>query len=112
MHDKLKEKSKVKLECVREVLGNDLYFDLKKIKNDIMLDHSLFDYFERCRSVNSILSKYNYFLRFFERRNKFRYQVKQKLKTKNEMHRELSTCAVRKFNGYEFLKNNLTKRSS
>ena len=36
MFHKLKVKKKVKLECVREVLGNDLYFDLKKIKNDIM----------------------------------------------------------------------------
>lgn len=36
MFHKLKEKDKIKLECVREVLGNDLYFYLKKIKNDIM----------------------------------------------------------------------------
>ena len=48
-----------------------------------------------------------FFLRFYERRNKFRYQFKQNLKEKNKMKRELSSCAIQKFNGYELLRNNL-----
>ena len=47
------------------------------------------------------------FLRFYERRNKFRYQLKQNLKDKNKMKRELSSCIIQKFNGYELLRNNL-----
>ena len=74
-----------------------------QIEPPVMLDHSLFGYFERCRLINNILSEDNYFLRFYERRNKFRYQLRQKLKTKNEMKKELSACAIQKFNGYQLL---------
>ena len=45
-------------------------------------------------------------MRFYERRNKFRFQLKKKLRSRNEMRRELSTCAIQKFNGYELLQNN------
>ena len=49
----------------------------------------------------------SFFLRFYERRNKFRYQLKQNLKEKNKMKRELSSCVIQKSNGYELLRNNL-----
>ena len=48
------------------------------------------------------------FLRFYERRNKFRYQPEQNLEDKNKMKRELSSCVIQKFNGYELLRNNLS----
>ena len=48
-----------------------------------------------------------FFLRFYERRNKFRYQLRRKLKEKNEMKRELSACVVEKFNGFEILRKHL-----
>ena len=48
-----------------------------------------------------------FFLRLYDRRNKFRYQLKQNLKEKNKMKRELSSCVIQKFNGYELLRNNL-----
>ena len=44
------------------------------------------------------------FLRFYERRNKFRYQLRQKLQSKNEMKAELSSCFIQKFNGYDLLR--------
>ena len=72
-----------------------------------MIDHSLFGYFDRCQLVKDILAKHNYFLRFYERRNKFGYQLRRKLKTKNEMQRELSSCTIQKFNGYELIRNKL-----
>lgn len=40
-------------------------------------------------------------------RNKFRYQLRQKLKTIIEMRKKLSACAIQKFNGYELLRNHL-----
>ena len=46
-------------------------------------------------------------MRFYERKSKFRYQLKQNLKEKNKMKRELSPCVIQKFNGYELLRNNL-----
>ena len=57
-----------------------------------------------------MLAENGYFLRFYERRNKFRYQIKKKLKDKNETRKELSACVVQKFNGYELLRNHLHSR--
>ena len=72
-----------------------------------MLDHSIFGYFDQCHLINEILSEHGFFLRFYERRNKFRYQFKQNLKEKNKTKRELSSCVIQKSNGYELLRNNL-----
>ena len=46
-----------------------------------------------------LLSK-NLFLRVFEQRKKFRYLLK-KLPTKNEVKRELYSCAEERFNGFQ-----------
>ena len=93
-------------------LGEDFFLKLKQVESSVMLDHLLFGYFERCRLINNILCEKNYFLQFYERRNKFRYQLRQKLKTKNEVRRELSSCAIQKFNGYELLRNHLQQRKA
>ena len=74
------------------------------------MDHSLFGSFERCQKINEVLAENGYFLRFYERQNKFRYQIKKKLKDKNETRKELSACVVQKFNGYELLRNHLHSR--
>ena len=57
--------------------------------------------------MNKVLAKFGYFFRFYERRNKFRYQLRQKLRAKNEMEAELSACVIQEFNGYELLRSNL-----
>lgn len=75
----------MKLEKARKTLGEKFLIKLMQNEPTVMLDHSIFGYFERCRLVNDILSEHNYFLRFYERRNKFTYQLRQKLKPKNEM---------------------------
>lgn len=95
------------LENAEETLGHDFFIKLKEIEASVMLDHSIFGFSDRCCQINEVLSEHNYFLRFYERRNKFRYQLRQKLKTKNEMRKELSTCVLQKFNGYEMLRNHL-----
>ena len=48
-----------------------------------------------------------FFKDFMREETKFWYQLKQNLKEKNKMKRELSSCAIQKFNGYELLRNNL-----
>ena len=97
----------VKLENVKETLGNKLSFSLKEIETLTRLDHFLFVFFERCQKMNEILSEHSYFLRFYERRNKFRFQLRKKLKVKDESRRGLSACVEQKFNGYELLRNHL-----
>ena len=69
-----------------------------------MLDHTIFGFFDRCTKMNKVLAKFGYFLRFYERRNKFRYQLRQKLKSKNEMRSELSVCVIQTFDGYDLLR--------
>ena len=72
-----------------------------------MLDYTFFGFFDRCRILNRVLAEFGFFKKFYERRNKFRYQLKQKLKSKNEMRTELSACVIQKFNGYDLLRSNL-----
>ena len=109
MHEKLKKQtlSPVFLKDAQEVLGKDLFLKLKEIEPDVMLDHTLFGFFYRCHLINEVLGAHGFFKKFYERSNKFRYQLRQRLKSKNEMKRELSVCIIQKFNGYELLRNNL-----
>ena len=93
------------MENARETLGHDFFIKLKEIEASAMSDHTIFVFFDRCCLINEVLSENGYFLRFYDRRNKFRYQLRQKLKTKNEMRKELSACAIQKFNGCELLRN-------
>ena len=102
------------LENAEETLGDELFIELKKIEKSTMLNHSIFGFFDPCKLINDVLCEYGFFLRFYERRNEFRYQLKQKLNEKNQMKRELSACIVQMFNGYELLRNhlNLTERKN
>ena len=86
MHLKLKGID-VKLENARGTLGEKLFLRLKEIEKLTMLDHSLFVFFNQYQKLNDALSEHGYFLRFFERRNKFRYQERKKLKEKMKLEK-------------------------
>ena len=73
------------LEFEAEVVGRDFFLKLKEIEPDTLLDHTIFVFLDRCVKMNDVLAEFGHFLRFYERRNKFRYQLRQKLKSKNEM---------------------------
>ena len=94
--------------AAKNAIGTEKFLKLNEIKKEIMLDYTKFGFIDRCVKLNHLLAtEFGYFLRFFERRNKFRYQLRQKLKTKNEMKAEMSSCALQKFNGYNFLRNEM-----
>ena len=97
----------ITLENAENVLGPKFFIELKNIENVSMLDHSIFGFFDRCREMNNVLSEFGFFWRFYERRNKFRFQLRQKLKDENQMKRKLSACIIQKFNVYELLRNHL-----
>ena len=42
-----------------------------------------------------------YFLRVYERREKFRFMIKKSVSGKNTVQRDLSACIIQKFNGYK-----------
>ena len=106
MHHRLNGKN-ITIENAENVLGPKFFIKLKKIEKVSMLDHPIFGFFDRCREINNVLSEFGFFLRFYEKRSKFRFQLRQKLKDKNQIKRELSTCIIQKFNGYELLWNHL-----
>ena len=105
MHHRLNGRN-ITLENAENVLGPKFFIELKK-KKVRMLDHSIFGFSDRYREMNNVLSELGYFFRFYESRNKFRFQLRQKLKDKNQMKRELSACIIQKFNGNELLRNHL-----
>ena len=50
-----------------QMLGEDFCNDFLEIKDEIKLDGTLSGYFKRYFVANQVLSKHNYFLKFFER---------------------------------------------
>ena len=75
-----------------EVLGEDFYNDLLEIKDDIKLNRTLFGYFDRCFVANQVLAKHFFFLKFFERRDMFRFLIRKRhmeKKKKQETFRDL-----------------------
>ena len=85
------------LEKAEETLGTIFFEKLKKIDWSIMLDHSASGFFNQRLTTNNVLSEYGFFLQFYERRIKFRFQLRQNLKEKNKMIKELSACVISKF---------------
>ena len=75
-----------------------------------MLDKTLFGFFERCYKINQVLSKHGFFFKFFERCNMYRFLIKKEAQGKNEIRRNLSTCVLERFNGYETIRNNLARK--
>ena len=65
-------------------INPDKFSELAKIKDSIMLDYTLFGHMDKCILLNDILARHFWcFLRFYERRNKYRYQLRKKLQSKN-----------------------------
>ena len=49
-------------------------------------------------------------MKFFERRDKFRFLIKKKVECKNKVTRNLSGSIIKKFNGYEIIKHELARK--
>ena len=71
-----------------------------------MLHYTQFGFWEKCLKLNEVLADhFGLFLRFYERRNKYRYLLRKFVDSKNKMHSEVSSCAIPQFDGYEYLRN-------
>ena len=82
---KTKEKVKLEKEKAREILGKNLYAELLEIKDEIQPDKTLFGCYSRCFLANEVLSNHKFFLKVFERRDKFRFLLKKNLLEKMEL---------------------------
>ena len=57
-----------------------------------------------------MLTNSGYFVKFFKRRNMYKFLIKKKYREKNEVTRNLSACVIEKFNGYEIIRNDLARK--
>ena len=48
-----------------------LFTDLKKIEKKMILDHSIFGYFDQCQLINEILSEHGFFQDFMREETNF-----------------------------------------
>ena len=62
-----------------------------------------------CYEINEILIKYNYFLRVFEQKNKYRDLLIKQPEKENQI-KQLASCINQKYNGYQVIKNSFSKR--
>ena len=69
MYQKIKDAtpvSKIFIEDAEKILGKKLYFELQKIKPSVMLDYTVFGYFDRCRVMNRVLAEFGFFKKFMK----------------------------------------------
>ena len=95
---------------VKDVLGNDFYNDLLEIKDEIKLDKTIFGYFDRFFQVNKALAKHSFFLKFFKRSDIVRILIQKKVQGKNKVTRILSASIIEKSNGYEMIRQQLSRK--
>ena len=68
-----------------------------------------FFFFNKCALVNDLLTK-NFFLRFYKRRDKFRYLIEKEDFGGNNIIQDLSSSVIEKFNGYETIQKDLKNK--
>ena len=90
------EKTNIKKEDAQKILEDELYFDVLEIESSTLLDKFLFGFFERCFSINQVITKYGFSLRFLERRNPNRFLIKKKKEKEKMMSQEICRLASSK----------------
>ena len=68
----------------------------------IGLNIELQAFLNMCYEINAILSKFGYFLKVFELKNKFRH-LAMKDKTKQKIVRQLSKCLIQKYSRFTII---------
>ena len=78
-------------------------------KNKFKLEIDLQKFNNDCYEINCLLSDFNYFLRVFELKNKFRQMIIKEPKKTNFV-RQLSSCIIEKYNGYQTISTEFEKK--
>ena len=87
-----------------EFIQNKTLEKLRKIKENLRLNLCLKTFEDQCYDVNEILMEENLFLRVYKKRTKFRYLIRKPLTGRNSVIRDLSSCVIQRYNGYQVLK--------
>ena len=84
-------------------IDNDkLYGTQFTIKKKLRLDLDILNFENQRFSVNDLLNKHGSFLRAYELKDTFRYLIKQDSEKKSVL-RELLSCIIEKFNGFNIV---------
>ena len=95
---------------LKKDIDNDKSYDaLFAAKDKLRLDLDIQNFENQCFSVNTLLNKYGLFLRVYKLKDKFRYLIKQDSEKKTVL-RELSSCTIEKFNGFNIVPVEFSKR--
>ena len=84
-------------------VGLALSHDLFQMKSLLKLDLDVLNFENQCFKINTILNKYNMFLRVFELKDKFRYLFKHNSEQKKIVN-EVSACVIERFNGFTIVR--------
>ena len=82
----------------KKTIDEKLIEQLDEQKYKFILDFQKFD--NNCCEISYFLSKYNYFLKVFELKNKFRHLTMKDPKKENIV-RQISSCLTKKYNGFQ-----------
>ena len=80
------------------------------LTDDIKIDLDIRQFRNTCYHINDFLSERNYFLRIFEIKNKFR-EIRLKEKDKTTQQKQLYSCIVSKFDGYELISSQFSQKT-
>ena len=76
--------------------------NIQKLIDNFELIIDLQKFHNMCYKINSVLSRYNYFLGVFELKNKYR-RFSMKDKSKKKIVRQLSSCLIEKYSGFRLI---------
>ena len=62
-----------------------------------------------CYKINEILIEFGFFLRVFEQKNKYRQLLVKKTEKQNQV-KQLASCLIQKYNGFQVIKSLFNKR--
>ena len=98
--DKVGKTNVCNFEEFKESIDSNLIEQLEEGKFKFVLDLQKFN--NICYEINLILSKHNYFLRIFKLKDKYR-QLSMKEPKKQNIVRQLSSCLIEKYNGFQVI---------
>ena len=90
-------------------IGAEIFDEIYPLKSMMKLNLDILHFENQCLKINQILNKHNLFLHIFELKEKFRCLIKQDSEKKNII-RDLSSCIIKKFNGFNIARNEFERK--
>ena len=98
--------------CDHDVLlGNETIGKIfEKLSNEnIKFSLDLQEFNNVCYEINEVLKEFGFFLRVFEQKNKYRQLLIKKTEKQNQI-KQLASCLIQKYNGFQVIKSLFNKR--